>query len=120
MGAKSFDCASILKLTFLFNTWTVASAFTDAIGSLTLGWVDDGENSDVSIGETSVEVLLVLGPGKGSATNLGVFVSVLTVKVVGLVSVNELSVGKIIHSNTVFGTNDEPVNLGGEKHDVNG
>jgi len=93
--------------------------------------VDDTENSDDVIGETGVEVLLVLGPDEGSAANWGWGLSVLLVLFgindLGLInfsddliSVDELSSGKIIDSDTVLGTDDEPVELGGEEDNIDG
>ena len=90
-----------------------------------VGWVDNGENSDNTIGPTGVEVLLVLGPGERGATNgdstLAVSISGIftgAIEVLSSVSVDELSVWEIVHSNSLFGTNDKPVDLGGEEEDV--
>jgi len=89
--------------------------------------VDDGEDSNGSIGETSVEVLLVLGPNEGGATDWGRWLhgSLLVISRNlgwvrwGLVEVDELLVWKIVDLDTFFGTNNEPVNLGGKEDDVN-
>ena len=89
--------------------------------------VDDGENSDGSVGETGIEMLLVLGPDEGGATNGGWW---LVVSLLGisrdlgwvrwsLVEVDELLVREIVDLDTFFGTNNEPVDLGGEEDDVN-
>jgi len=89
--------------------------------------VDDGENSDGSIGETGVEVLLVLGPHEGGATDwswrlhsalLGVTLNLGWVRW-GLVEVDELLVWEIVDLDSLFGTDNEPVDLGGEEDDVN-
>jgi len=88
-----------------------------------VGWVDDGEHSDHAVGPAGVEVLLVLGPGQRGATNslVGLFaIAGVAIEVLSLVGVDELSVWEIVHSDTFLGTNDEPVDLGGEEQDVNG
>ena len=87
-----------------------------------LSWVDNGENSDDSIGPSAVEVLLILGPGEGGATDscLALF-SVnhgLSVEVLSSVGVDEFSVWQVVHSDSVFSTNDKPVDLGGEEEDI--
>jgi hypothetical protein len=61
---------------------------------------------------------LVLGPDEGSATNQGSS-SGLTVKGGGFVFVDEFFVWKIIDLDTLFGTDNEPVKLGGEQDNVN-
>jgi len=86
--------------------------------SISVGAVDNGENSDESIGETGVEVSLVLGPDEGGATNEGAL-SGLSIEGGSFVSVDEFLVWKIVDLDTVFGTNDEPVKLGGEENNVN-
>jgi len=83
-----------------------------------LGGVNDSEDSDESIGETGVQVLLVLGPDEGGATDLGLG-SLLVVEGGGFVSVDEALVWEVIDSDSVLGTNDEPEELGSEKDDVN-
>jgi len=80
--------------------------------------VDNSENSDESISETSVEVLLVLGPGEGSATDWCVL-SLMVIESGGLISVDESLVWEIVDSDSVLGTNNEPVELGGEEDNVN-
>jgi len=86
------------------------------VGSSLVG-VDNGEGSDVTIGETGEEVLLVGRPDEGGATDWGVL-SVLTVESLGFVSVDELLVWEIVDSDSVLGTNDQPVELGSEKNNV--
>jgi len=83
-----------------------------------LGGVNDGEDSDEGIGESSVQVKLVLGPDEGSATNWGIG-SLLSVKTGGLVLVDERLVWEIVDLDSAFGTNDEPEELGGEEDNVN-
>jgi len=88
-----------------------------------VSWVHDGKHSDHAIGPAGVKVLLILGPGQRGATNseFAIFaVAGVTVEVLSSVGVDELSVWKIVHSDTLFGTNNEPVNLGGEEKDVDG
>jgi len=63
-------------------------------------------------------VSLVLGPDEGSATDQS-GVSGVSVKGGGNVSVDEFLVWEIVDLDTVFGTNDEPVKLGGEQDNVN-
>lgn len=81
--------------------------------------VDDSENSDGSISETGVEVLLVLGPDEGGATDwswwlvvglLGVTLDLGWVRW-GLVEVDELLVREVVNLDSFLGTDDEPVNL---------
>jgi len=86
-----------------------------------VGWVDNGEDSDHTVGPTAVEVLLVLGPGQRGATDSGfALVLLLSIQLLGSVGVDELSVWEIVHSDAVLGTDDEPVDLGGEEQDVDG
>ena len=61
---------------------------------------------------------MVLGPDEGSATDQS-GVSGVSVKGGGNVSVDEFLVWEIVDLDTVFGTNDEPVKLGGEQDNVN-
>ena len=61
---------------------------------------------------------MVLGPDEGSATDEG-GLSGLTVKGASFVSVDEFLVWEIVDLDTVFGTNNEPVKLGGEQDNVN-
>ena len=81
---------------------------------------DDGEDSDGYIGETSIEVLFVLGPDEGGATNWGWWLGVVLLRRVsdhlgwvrwGFVEVDEFLVWEIIDLDTFFGTNNEPVDL---------
>lgn len=60
---------------------------------------------------------LVLGPDEGSATDEG-GPSGETVKGASFVSVDEFLVWEIVDLDTVFGTNNEPVKLGGEQDNV--
>jgi len=85
-----------------------------------VGWVDDGEDSDHTVGPSAVEVLLILGPGEGCATDsgLGLLLLSLSVQVLSSVGVDEFSVWEIVDSDTVLGTNDKPVDLGGEEEDI--
>jgi hypothetical protein len=73
-------------------------------------------------------MLLVLGPDEGGATNLGWrfvvsllggFTDHLGWVRWGLVEVDEFLVWEVINLDTFFGTNNEPVDLGGEEDDVN-
>jgi len=89
--------------------------------------VDDGENSDDTIGETGVEVLLILGPDEGSTSDLGLWLGgdlLLTfgggVGLLGWddVFIDEFLAWEIVDSDTGFGTDDEPVDLGGEDDNV--
>lgn len=84
----------------------------------------------MSIGETGIEVLLVLGPDEGGATNgrwlrfmvrsfLGGITNVLGWVWWGFIEVDELLVWEVINLDTFLGTNNEPVDLGGEENDVN-
>jgi len=84
----------------------------------------------LSIGETGIEVLLVLGPDEGGATNsrwlrfmvrsfLGGITNVLGWVWWGFIEVDELLVWEVINLDTFLGTNNEPVDLGGEENDVN-
>jgi len=61
---------------------------------------------------------LVLGPDEGSATDQSAGSSV-SVKGGGNVSVDEFLVWEIVDLDTLFGTDDEPVELGGEQDNVN-
>lgn len=80
------------------------------------GW-DNTENSDETVGESSVEMGLVLGPNEGGATDWSVC-SVVVVKLVGLVSVDESLVGEIVNLNSSLGSNDEPEELGSKEYNV--
>ena len=84
-----------------------------------LGGVDDGKNSDESISETSIKVLLVLGPDEGSAANWCVS-SLESVEASWLVSIDEALVWEIVDLDAVLGTNNEPEELGGEENNVDG
>jgi hypothetical protein len=120
------DCASILmpvhdKISkFGSIKFQINHDLTCSLGIV--GWVHDRENSDHAIGPTAVEVLLIFGPGQGGATNsLLVLLAInvgSSVKILGSVGVDELSVWAIVHSDSIFGTNDKPVDLGGEEEDV--
>jgi len=87
-----------------------------------VSWVDDRENSDHAIGPAGVEVLLVLGPGQRGATNSHIALLTLaigiTIEILSSVGVDELSVWEIVHSDTFLGTDDEPVDLGGEEKNI--
>ena len=64
---------------------------------------------------------MVLGPGEGGATDSGLVLLAVgwdTVEVLGSVGVDEFSVWEIIDSDTVLGTNNKPVDLGGEEEDI--
>ena len=61
---------------------------------------------------------MVLGPDEGGATDQGIS-SGFTVKRGSFISVNELLVWEIVDLDTLLGTNDEPVKLGGEEDNVN-
>lgn len=63
-------------------------------------------------------MLLVLGPDEGSATDVGAFGSLKSIKALSFVLIDESLVGEIIDSNALFSTNDEPIKLGGEEDDV--
>ena len=80
--------------------------------------VDNLEDSDETISETSVEGLLVLGPDEGSATDKSGS-SVFSVKGSGFISVDEFLVWEIVDLDTLFGTNDEPVKFRCEQDNVN-
>ena len=82
-----------------------------------VGGVDDSQDSDEAIGETGVQVVLVLGPDEGGATDQGIS-SGFTVKRGSFISVNELLVWEIVDLDAVFGTNNEPVELRGEQDNV--
>jgi len=79
----------------------------------------DGKDSDEVIGETSIESLLILGENEGGATNLGVSSLLGSIFSFDFVFVDELLVWKVIDSDTLVGTNNEPVVLGGENDNVN-
>jgi endonuclease/exonuclease/phosphatase (EEP) superfamily protein YafD len=81
----------------------------------------DAEDSDETIGETGVEVLLVLGEDEGCASNLGWELVLLSSVLLdgNFVSVDESLVWEIIDLDTGIGTNNEPVIFGGEKNNVN-
>jgi len=61
---------------------------------------------------------LALGPDEGSATDQG-GVSCLSVKGGSFVSVDEFLVWEIVDLDTLFGTDYEPIELGGEQDNVN-
>jgi len=61
---------------------------------------------------------LALGPDEGSATDQG-GVSCLSVKGGSFVSVDEFLVWEIVDLDTLFGTDNEPIELGGEQDNVN-
>jgi len=82
-----------------------------------LGGVNNGEDSDETISETGVEVLLVSGPGEGSATDWSVS-SLVVIESGSFISVDELLVWKIVDSDSVLSSNDKPVELGGEEDNV--
>jgi len=71
--------------------------------------------------------LLVLGPDEGGATDWGWWLVVSLLGISrdlgwvrwGLVEIDELLVREIVDLDTFFGTNNEPVDLGGEEDDVN-
>jgi hypothetical protein len=80
----------------------------------------NSEDSDEAIGESSVEVGLVLGPHEGGATD-GSISSVFSIELlVSLISVNESFVGEIVDLDSAFSSNDEPEELGGKEDNVNG
>jgi len=83
--------------------------------------LSDGENSDEVIGETSIEVLLILGENEGGASNLSWGLVLLSTVGFGgnFVSLNEFLGWKVINLDTRVGTNDEPVIFGGEENNVN-
>jgi len=98
--------------------------------SLSFVGINNGEDSDGGIGETGIEVLLVLGPDEGSATDRcwdlwGLSGSLLLLNWSGdflldFVFIDEFSAWEVIDLDTFLGTNDEPVKLGGEEDNVDG
>ena len=61
--------------------------------------------------------MLVLGPDEGSATDQSILSS-FSVKGGSFISVNELLIWEIVDLDAVFGTNNEPVELGGEQDNI--
>jgi hypothetical protein len=91
---------------------------TSAITSLGDG--SDVENSNVSIGETGIEaVVVLLGEAKGGATNLGGS-SLLTIEVISGEFVDELLGRQVIDSDTLLSTNDNPEDSRGKDDAVDG
>lgn len=86
-----------------------------------LGLLDDGENSDEVIGETGIEVLLVLGEDEGCASNLSWELVLLSLVDIGgnFESLDELLGWEIVDLDTGIGTNNEPVIFGCEKNNIN-
>jgi len=82
--------------------------------------LSDAEDSDETIGETGVEVLLVLGEDEGDAASLAWGLGSLDAdgSSWSFVSVDESLAWEVIDSDTTVGTNNEPVVFGGEKDNV--
>jgi hypothetical protein len=62
---------------------------------------------------------LVLGPNEGGATDWGIL-SVVVIKFVGFISVNESFVGEIVNLDSSLSSNHKPEELGGKEDNVNG
>jgi hypothetical protein len=78
------------------------------------------KNSDVTIGETGIEgVVVILGEAEGSAANLGRS-SLLTIEIISSELVNELLGRQVINSDALLSTNDDPEDSGGEDDAVDG
>jgi len=93
---------------------------TTAVGSF---GVDDVEfvDSDVVVGPTCVEDGAVLGPCEGGATkeSLGFEGNVVGVDVWNFLDfLDQLLVGQVEHSDSLVGSNDQPVQLLGEEDNV--
>ena len=80
----------------------------------------NSENSDETVGESSIKVGLVLGPHEGGATNWGIGSALSVEFLVSFVSVDESFVREIVDLDSAFSSNDEPEELGGEEDNVHG
>jgi len=86
---------------------------------ISFGLRSDLENPDGSIGETSIEVLLILGEDQGDASNTGgQLANLLSFEGRDFVSVDEFLARQVIDSDALVGTDYEPEVLGGERNDV--